>query len=81
MFTANQTWYTERILPWRVTDQIKLQWQEMEANPHFLGITPHQATSQIVTQRRTTREASMLRRGIAAEFVSAIHLFTHSQCF
>ena len=36
MFTANQTWYTERILPWRVTDQIKLQWTEMEANPHFL---------------------------------------------
>lgn len=68
MFTANQTWYTERIMPWRVTDQINLQWTETEANAFFTGITPYQATSRLVTQRRTIRHASLIRRGIAAEF-------------
>ena len=32
------------------------------------GITPHQTTSKVVTQRRTIRKASIVRRGIAAEF-------------
>lgn len=68
MFTAEQTWYTERILPWYRTDQISVQWDEWENNPHYMGITPHQATSRVVTQKRTTRKASMIRRGIAAEF-------------
>lgn len=33
-----------------------------------MGITPHQTTSKVVTQRRTVRKASIVRRGIAAEF-------------
>ncbi len=33
-----------------------------------MGITPHQTTSKVVTQRRTIRKASIVRRGIAAEF-------------
>lgn len=68
MFTANQTWYTERIMPWYRTDQIHLEWTEWENNAHFMHITPHQAMSQLVTSKRTIRKASMLRRGIAAEF-------------
>jgi hypothetical protein len=68
MFTANQKWYTERILPWFLTDQIHLQWTEWENNAHYMGITPHQATSKVVTQKRNIRKASMVRRGIAAEF-------------
>ncbi len=68
ILTASQTWYTERILPWYKTDQIHIQWSEWENNPHYMGITPHQATSRVVTQRRTTRKASIVRRGIAAEF-------------
>lgn len=68
MFTANQTWYTERVMPWFVTEQIHVQWTEWENNAHFMGVTPHQAMSSIITQRRTIRKASMLRRGIAAEF-------------
>ena len=68
MFTANQTWPTEVIMPWFRTDQIHLQWTEWENNAHYMGITPHQATSKVVTQKRTIRKASMVRRGIAAEF-------------
>jgi len=33
-----------------------------------LGITPHQTASRVVTQKRTLRKASIIRRGIAAEF-------------
>jgi len=68
MLTANQTWYTERIMPWYRTDQLHVQWTEWENNAHFMGTTPHQAMSQVVTSKRTIRKASMIRRGIAAEF-------------
>lgn len=55
-------------MPWRRTDQIHVQWTEWENNAALMGTTPHQAISQVVTQRRTTRRATLLRRGIAAEF-------------
>lgn len=68
MLTANWTWYTERIMPWYRTDNIHVQWTEWENNVHYMGITPHQAMSNVVTQKRTIRKADMVRRGIAAEF-------------
>jgi hypothetical protein len=68
MFTANQTWYTERIMPWKKTDDIHFRWETWESNPHYMGITPHQAMSNVVTQKRTSMAATMVRRGIAAEF-------------
>ena len=68
MLTANQTWYTERIMPWFITEDIHIQWEQWENNAHYMGITPHQAPSNVVTQKRTIRRASMVRRGIAAEF-------------
>jgi hypothetical protein len=68
MLTAEWDWYTERIMPWYKTDQIQLQWSEWENNPHYMGITPHQAASRIVTQKNTIRKASIIRRGIACEF-------------
>ena len=68
MLTANQTWYTERIMPWFITEDIHIQWEQWENNAHYMGITPHQAPSNVTTQKRTIRRASMVRRGIAAEF-------------
>jgi hypothetical protein len=55
-------------MPWYKTDNIHIQWTEWENNPHYMGITPHQTTSKVVTQRRTIRKASIVRRGIAFEF-------------
>lgn len=74
MLTAQWDWYTERILPWYKTDQIHMQWTEWENNPHYMGITPHQATSRVVTQRRTIRKASIVRRGIAYELRMTLSL-------
>lgn len=68
MLTANQTWYTERIMPWYRMDNIHIRWTQWEYNPHYMGITPHQSMSNIVDSRQTSRAASMVRRGIAVEF-------------
>lgn len=68
LWTANETWYTTVILPWEVTDDIHLQWTNLQANAHFLDTTPYQAPSPLVTQERQIRRASLVRRGIAAEF-------------
>lgn len=45
-----------------------MQWTEWQNDVHYLSITPHQASSKVVVQRRTLRRASLIRRGIAAEF-------------
>lgn len=68
MITARWTFWTERIMPWYRTDNIHVQWTEWENNPAYMGVVPHQTTSRVVTQRRTIRKASIIRRGIAAEF-------------
>lgn len=68
MLTAQWTFWTERIMPWYRTDQIHIQWSEWQNNPAYMGVTPHQTTSRVTTQRRTIRKASIIRRGIAAEF-------------
>jgi hypothetical protein len=60
--------YTQRIMPWRVIDDIHISWQSWEANAHFLNITPEQSMSSLVTQQHQIRRASLIRRGIAYEF-------------
>lgn len=68
MLTAAWDFWTTRIMPWYRTDQIHVQWSEWDNNPAYMGVTPHQTTSRVVTQKRTIRKASIIRRGIAAEF-------------
>lgn len=68
MLTADQRWQTERILPWVITDEIHVQWQQWETNAHFMGITPHQAPSRRVSQKHNIRRATLVRRGIMIEF-------------
>lgn len=68
MLTANQTWYTDRIMPWLRTEDIHIRWTKWEYNPHYMGITPEQSMSMIVDSRRSSRAATMVRRGIGYEF-------------
>lgn len=67
MWTKNRTWYTEVILPWRVTDQIYVEWDRWEANAHIMGVTPHQATGRLISQRRSTHRAALVRRSLALQ--------------
>lgn len=68
MLTAKWDFWTERILPWYRTDEIHVQWTQWSNNAHYMSITPHQTSSRVVTQKRTIRRASIVRRGIGAEF-------------
>lgn len=55
-------------MPWFITEEIHVQWQSWETMAHFMGITPHQATSRRIAQRRNIRRATLVRRGIMMEF-------------
>lgn len=68
IWTANQTWYTQRVLPWHPTDELHIQWTNLTANAHLMEQTPYLTGSSLVTQERQIRKASLVRRGIAAEF-------------
>ena len=68
MFTSNQTYLTQRILPLFATDQVNMQWEHFEANAHLMDLTPYQTTSHAVTQKRQIRRAQLVRHGIMAEF-------------
>lgn len=67
-FTANQTWYTTIVLPWYRTDQIHVYWEQWENNPSFMEHTPELSASHIVTAMHSMRHATLVRRGIGAEF-------------
>jgi hypothetical protein len=68
MFTSNQTYLTQRILPLFATDRVNMQWEHFEANAHLMDLTPYQTTSHAVTQKRQIRRAQLVRHGIMAEF-------------
>lgn len=68
MWTAMNTWYTDRILPWRVVDDIHLQWTKFTAHAHILDFTPYQTPSHLMTNERSIRRASLVRRGIRFRF-------------
>lgn len=68
MFTADQNVYTQRLLPWRVTDQVSLQWEQFEANAHIMPMVAYMTPSPLVTQKRKFMRAKLVRRGIAAQF-------------
>lgn len=68
MLTAQYDWPTRRVFPIVYTTEIHIMWQQWETNAHFLGVTPHQGTSKIVSQKRNLRRAQLIRRGIMLEF-------------
>jgi len=68
MLTAEYDFLTKFILPYFRTDQIHLTWSEWQNNPHYMGPTPHQATSRVITKKRIIRKASVVRRGLAYQF-------------
>lgn len=68
LFTSFQTWHTEVILPWRGTDEINFNWTKFEYNAHLMRDTPALAPSRLITQRKYSRSASLVRKGIAFEY-------------
>ena len=54
VLTAQWDFWTEIILPYYRTEDIQAQWTEWANNAHYMGITPHQTASRVVTSRRAT---------------------------
>jgi len=67
-FTSKQTFMSKYILPIFATDQLHMQWETFEKNAHMLDLAPYQTPGHLVTQKRTVRRASLVRRNIMAEF-------------
>ena len=61
-------WLVKYVLPVLVTDQLTLQWEQLEKNVHLLDLTPYQTISHAVSQRRYLRKAQLVRGGITGEF-------------
>jgi hypothetical protein len=68
MWTANQTFYTEVVLPWKVVEDIYVEWVVWEANAHVMPQNPHQGVARNVTQRRSAHRAALIRRGLGMQF-------------
>lgn len=67
-FTADEQYMTQRILPWRITDQVSVQWEQFETNAHLLLPTPYLAPPTLVTQKRKFMKAKLIRLSLGAEF-------------
>jgi len=65
VFTANQTFFTDYVMPWRVTNNIHLEWERLEANAHIMPENAYQAPAPLIAQKKTMFTASLTRRGIA----------------
>lgn len=68
MFTAHQKYLSTYIMPLVATDQINMQWEQLEYNAHLLEMTPYQTASRSMTSKRTVRRARLIRMGISALF-------------
>ena len=66
--TAAYDWPSVFIMPTFKSDEIEMTWKEWITNPAYMGPTPHQATSRVLTNRRVIRRASMIRRGLTYEW-------------
>jgi len=69
LLTTNPHFMQDRFLPWWVPpdNNIRFSWSMIENNAHLMRNTPNLAPSRLMTQRKYTREASMLRKGISWE--------------
>lgn len=68
MWTADQNFYTQRLMPWRVTEQVSIKWEQFEANAHIMPLVPYMTPSPLVTQKRKFIQAQVVRRGLSAQF-------------
>ena len=46
LITRTDEWYTSRVCPWRMTDQINVQWNVWRFNRTMADLEPHQGVSK-----------------------------------
>ena len=57
--------YTTLILPWAVTDQHHIQWNEWRFDGALMGRVPHEGVPRLISSSKIQRRASVVRRGLA----------------
>jgi len=65
LITRDDDWYTSRVMPWKMTDQISVTWNIFRFNKTMLDLEPHQGVPRYVTQESESRSDRLVRRGLA----------------
>lgn len=58
-------WYTTVCLPWSVTDQMHVKWNEWNFNTVLADRVPHRGISRLITSSTKSGAAHTVRRGLA----------------
>ena len=65
LITRTDDWYTSRVLPWRMTDQLSVEWNIFRFNKTMADLEPHQGVPRYVTAESESRSDRLVRRGLA----------------
>ena len=65
LITRTDDWYTSRVLPWRMTDQLSVTWNIFRFNKTMADLEPHQGVPRYVTAETEARSDRLVRRGLA----------------
>jgi hypothetical protein len=57
--------YTSKLLPWELSDDIHIQWQVFKFNRSIADIQPEQGVPRLVTAETDSRSDHLIRRGLA----------------
>lgn len=65
LITKEDAWYTSRVLPWVLTDDLSVKWDIFRFNKTLMDLEPHQGVPRYVTAERESRSDRLVRRGLA----------------
>ena len=65
LITRTDEWYTARVMPWKMTDQLSVKWDIFRFNRTMADLEPHQGVPRYVTAESEERSDRLVRRGLA----------------
>lgn len=65
LITRTDEWYTSRVMPWKMTDQLSVKWNIFRFNRTMADLEPHQGVPRYVTAESEERSDRLVRRGLA----------------
>ena len=65
LITRTDEWYTSRVMPWKMTDQLSVKWNVFRFNRTMADLEPHQGVPRYVTAESEERSDRLVRRGLA----------------
>jgi hypothetical protein len=65
MIRKEDEFYTQRLLPWKHTDELHVEWDIFKFNRSIMDVEPEQGIPRLVTSEMDTKSDNLLRRGLA----------------